>query len=168
MQTNHNSMKRYTIFNFYVRGSNQSPQAAHGLNNLWKKSLTHKDKVAVDLFYEWANNHEIEIMLQGGEDEDLENLYTALSGIEGVLSAKFNEVGLRNACTVVTFVASEAIVAGVNYVRGNRLNPYNVKENLSNSTTGFWENNRDWPLTRPLTESEIEVVSMVAFLPMAP
>lgn len=161
-------MKRYTIFNFYVRGSNQSPQACHGLNNLWKKSLNHNDPEAVALFHDWANNHETEVMLQGRDDKELENLYDSLSNIKGVLSAKFNEAGLRDACTVVTFVASEAIVAGVNYVRGNRLTPYNVKEKFSTPPVEFWENDINWPLKRGLTDSEIDVVAMVAFLPLAP
>lgn len=161
MQTNQNVMKRYTVFNRYIRGSNQSPQACHALNNLWKNASLSEDNVAVDLFYEWANNHEVEIMLQGGDHEDLVGLYNSLSTIEGVLSASFNEEGLRNACTTVTFVANEAIVAGINYCRGNRLTPFNASLKLSNP------NKPDWKFDRDLTLEEIEVIVDVAFLPLA-
>lgn len=115
-------MKRYNIINMYIRGSNVSPQVSHGLNNLWKSkdSMTPKAKAT---FEDWAHNHEVEINLQGGSHADLEALYKSLKAIPDIPSAKFNESedALSGACTIVTFVSNERIVAINNYIRTNRI-----------------------------------------------
>lgn len=154
--------RRYTIFNFYIRGGNQSPQACHALNNLWKARNSMSND-AVALFDKWANDSEIEIMLQGGYHNDLENLYVSLSTISGLPCAKFNESkeALNEACTVVTFVASERIVAANNYIRQNRLTPANAKGKLTVASL------EDLGIEIALTEEEIFVVSKIAFLPLA-
>jgi hypothetical protein len=170
-------MKRYTIFNFYCRAGNQSPQSCHALNNLWKQVDSSKDEVAVASFKDWAYNHETEIMLMGGDHEAMESLYLALSNISGVLSSKFNEPGMRDTCAVVSFVASVRIVAGVNYVRNNRLNPANAQAELVK--TKFVDFNDTIVLSKLndgeevstsfnlLTQNEIFVISQVAFLPLS-
>ena len=154
--------RRYTIFNLYIRGSNQSPQASHALNNLWK-SVSKMTEKARALFNQWAYESEIEIMLQGGYHDELEKLFTSLSQIKDLPCAKFNESkeALNEACTVVTFVASERIVAANNYVRKNRLNPANVVDTLKSASLN------DIGVEYALTEDEIFVVSQVAFLALA-
>lgn len=111
-------MKRYNIINMYIRGSNVSPQVSHGLNNLWK-SRDDMTRDAKALFDNWANHSQTEINLQGGSHADLEALYDALQKIPNIPSAKFNEsqAALCGACTVVTFVNSERIVAINDYIR---------------------------------------------------
>lgn len=154
--------RRYTIFNLYIRGSNQSPQSCHALNNLWKsrEQMTPKAKA---LFDDWAHNSEIEIMLQGGYHNELESIYDSLSKIKEVPSAKFNESveALNGACTVVTFVASDRIVAANTFVRKNRLTPANATEKLKEASP------ESLGIDSPLTDDEILVVSIVAFLPLA-
>lgn len=154
--------RRYTIFNLYIRGSNQSPQSCHALNNLWKarKSMNTKAKA---LFDDWAHNSEIEIMLQGGYQSELLKIYESLSQIKDIPSAKFHESkeALNEACTVVTFVASDRIVAANTYVRKNHLNPANVTEKLKEASP------ESLGIESPLTDDEILVVSIVAFLPLA-
>ena len=154
--------RRYTIFNLYIRGGNQSPQACHALNNLWK-ARNSMSIGAVSLFDNWANNSEIEIMLQGGYHEDLETLYRALSQVKDLPCAKFNESAeaLNEACTVVTFVASERIVAANNYIRKNRLTPANVRGKLGLASL------EDLLIESPLTDEEIFVLSKFAFLPLS-
>lgn len=157
--------RRYTIFNLYIRGSNQSPQATHALNNLYKnrdKGLMSPE--AVDLFNHWANNCEVEIMLQGGYHKDLEKMYEALSRITALPCAKFNESmeALNGACTVVTFVANDRIAAAGHYIRQNRIPPAKVNELLSVSMEDL-----GLEAGSNLTEDEVFVVSQVAFLPLA-
>lgn len=176
-------MKRYTIFNFYIRGGNQLPQGCHVLNNLWKQIDSCPDQVAVANFKDWAFNHETEVVLQGGDDEKLENLYTALSNIKGILSSKFNEPGIRNACAAVSFIATSRIVAGVNFARENRLNPATIKEALEccvfhpsiqdpkkiELIDRHYLPDSDYKQDKysELTSDEILVISNIAFLPLA-
>lgn len=169
--------KRYTIFNLYIRGGNQSPQACHALNNLWKNSHNMSPE-ATELFNKWANESEVEIMLQGGYHADLEDLYGVLSNIKSVPSAKFNESmeALNGACTVVTFVANEHIVAANNFIRQHRLTPANAVEKLRYSgfvvkdnkkILGYQEKDNDHLVIDYLTEEEIFVASKIAFLSLA-
>lgn len=156
--------KRYTIFNLYIRGGNQAPQAAHALNNLWKEMIdVNVNQDAKSLFLDWANNSEVEIMLQGGYHQALEDLYNNLKVVKGLPVAKFNESveALNGACTVVTFVATDRIVEINNYVRNNHLSPANVVEKLNNAAAIDFSFN-----SRPTFE-EIQVVSKIAFLPLA-
>lgn len=157
--------RRYTIFNLYIRGSNQSPQAAHALNNLWK-SVPSMTEGARTIFNDWANNSEIEIMLQGGYHKDLEDLYEQLTNVKDLPCAKFNESmeALNGACTVVTFVATPRIVAANKFIRDNRLTPANAADYLSEMSDA---NIQKAGLDSPLTESEIFVASKVAFLSLA-
>ncbi len=159
--------RRYTIFSLYMRGSNQSPQACHGLNNLWKSHVSGEfSNEASSLFIDWAYNSQVEIMLQGGYHEDLENLYAALREIKDMPSAKFNESIQANngACSLVTFVASDRIVAGNKYVRDNRLTPANASEKLIGVDIPL---NDEANSTIQLTEQEVFVISKVAFLQLA-
>lgn len=122
-------MKRYNILNMYIQGSNVSPQVSHGLNNLWKLR-NFMSPEAKHLFDTWAYDHEVEINLQGGYHTALEELYENLQAIPEIPSAKFNESqeALCGACTVVTFVASERIVAINNYIRANRVSNKRIHE----------------------------------------
>lgn len=47
--------KRYSILNFYIRGSNVTPQVCHGLNRLWanKEDMTPE---ARSLFSNWVSS----------------------------------------------------------------------------------------------------------------
>lgn len=154
--------RRYTIFNLYIRGSNTSPQACHGFMEL-VKAIPNMTPEASELYHQWANNSMIEIMLQGGYHAELEKLAVTLAGMPEIPSAKFNESieALNGACTVVTFVASDRIVSGINYCRNRGGTPYNVNNLLRVALLG------DLGVDSPLTDEEIIVVSSVAFLPMA-
>lgn len=157
--------RRYTIFNLYIRGSNQSPQATHALMELIKKrdndAMTQEAK---DLLNHWANKSMVEIMLQGGYHADLEKMYEALSKIPSLPSAKFNESveALNGACTVVTFVANDRIAAAGHYIRQNRITPARVKDLLYVSMEDL-----GLEAGPNLTEDEVFVVSQVAFLPLS-
>lgn len=157
--------KRYTIMNFYVRGSNQIPQYGHGLNNLWKKAyLNHFSPEAAELFIDWAYNGETEVFLQGGDDDAMEKLFAELEGIKSIPSAKFNEPGMRGTCSVVTFVANERIISGINFARNNRLTPYNVEAELTGKEIDHVNPDESKFV---LTDEEVFVVSKVAFMPLA-
>lgn len=153
--------KRYTIFNLYIRGSNQAPQACHALKNLFCKKDTMTQE-AQTVFNQWLVD-EVEIMLQGGYHKDLESLYVELSKISNVPSAKFNESveALNGTCTVVTFIANENIVAANDFIRSNRLTPANAYDELTKARLVGIES------LLSLTDEEIFVASKVAFLPLA-
>lgn len=155
-------IRRYTIYNFYVRGSNQAPQACHALSNLYK-SYSQMTEVAKNLFDDWSFNHETEIMLQGGDNTYLEELYTKLQNIKDIPSAKFNESekALKGVCTVVTFVANKKIAIANEYVRKNGLIQSQVVEDLKKIDF------KSLGLDESLTEEEIFVVSVIAFLSSA-
>lgn len=154
--------KRYTIFNRYIQGSNQSPQACHCLNNLWKSKSAMTQK-ANALFEDWAFNSQVEIMLQGPEHEDLEKLFDVMQNIKDLPCALFHESvkALNGACTAVTFVASERITTTNDYIRNNRLTYANAREilkQLSPTQLG---------LDEKLTDDEIFLAWSIAFLSLA-
>jgi hypothetical protein len=153
--------KRYSIVNFYIRGSNVTPQVCHGLNRLWENKATMTPE-ANSLFSEWVNDSETEVILQGGRHKDLEELYLALSSITSIPSAKFNEGqdDLCGACTVVTFVASDRIVAGGEYLRSNRILPADAFDVLSSMSITL----NGQPIM--LNSFESFVASKIAFLPL--
>lgn len=157
--------KRYTVLNFYIRGSSQIPQSNHGISNLWKKFFSKElCEQADELFNNWAFKAETEVVLQGGDDEAMEKLFTELDAIKHLPSAKFNEPGLRGACTVVTFVADERIISGINFARNNRFTPYNVVEELTGKEIDHVNPDESKFV---LTDEEVFVVSKVAFMPLA-
>lgn len=159
------SSKRYTVLNFYIRGSSQIPQSNHGASNLWKKFVSKEFcQQANKLFDNWAFKAETEVVLQGGDDEAMEKLFAELDAIKHLPSAKFNEPGLRGTCTVVTFVADERIVSGNNHVRNNRLTPANVVESLKGVLVEHVDAYKE-PFV--LTDDEIAVISKIAFMPLA-
>ena len=146
--------KRYNILNLYIRGGNVSPQTSHALNNLWKS----KDKMsdsAKSLFEEWAYNSEVEIDLQGGYHQDLEDFYELIKLVD-IPCSKFNESmeALNGACTVVSFVASENIVVTNNFIRFNR----DVKETSDIIKRIKAEHQYD------VTEQEVEVARYISRL----
>lgn len=160
-------MKRYNIVNLYIQGSNVSPQVSHGLNNLWKArhsgGMTLK---AQALFDDWAHNSEVEINLQGGYHAHLEELYENLKALDDVPSAKFNESqeALAGACTVVTFVANERIVALNNYIRFQRV-PERKFSELKNLSFSDLRLDSDDPLANAhVTDAEIFVASYISRL----
>lgn len=157
-------LKRYSILNKHIQGSNAIPQTAHGLNNLWVKYSSGKmSDNAAALFKEWSESEhgQVEIVLRGGSHRSLTDLYDALVKVTNVPCSKFNETedDLCGACTVVSFVATDRIVCAGNYVRANRLNPYNVEEWLKNAVINDSEGNEF-----KLTDDEIFIVSNIAFL----
>lgn len=153
--------KRYSIMNFYIRGSNVTPQVCHALNRLWSG----RSKMTVEaqaLFAEWDETSETEVILQGGKHKELEDFYTALSAIKNVPSAKFNEGqdDLCGVCTVVTFIASERVVAAGEYLRANRASPATAADILSTALIVINEE------TFQLTDDEIFLACNTAFLPL--
>lgn len=151
--------KRYSIFNMYVGGSNILPQGFHGLNSLWsnKDSMTPE---AQKLFEHWAKESEVEVVLKGGDDNILEALYLALSKIPEIPSAKFNEPGMRQCCTIVTFVASDKIVAAGLQLRNKRILPHEAESYLSVTEIIMPNGNV------MLTANEIFVAANIAYLPL--
>lgn len=153
--------KRYSIMNFYIRGSNVTPQVCHGLNRLWSS----RSKMSVDaqaLFNEWDETSEIEVILQGGKHKELEDFYMALTAIKSVPSAKFNEGqdDLCGVCTVVTFIASDRVVAAGDYLRANHALPATAADMLSTALIVINEE------TVQLTDDEIFLACNTAFLPL--
>lgn len=160
-----NFSKRYSIINFYVNGSSQIPQYGHGINNLWKGCYSDLfSKEAKELFLEWAFNGETEVVLKGGDHESMEKLFEEVSQIKNLPSSKFNEIGMCGTCSVVTFVADERIISGVNFARNNLFTPYNVVSNLTDKEIDHVDHEKEKII---LTSNEIFVVSKVAFLPLA-
>jgi len=163
-------MKRYNIINMYIQGSNVSPQVSHGLNNLWK-SLDQMSLDAKSLFLHWAHSSEVEINLQGGSHKDLEALYASLKDIQDIPSAKFNESqdALCGACTVVTFVASERIVAINNYIRYNRVKKkdfYKLRS-LTFRELEIPVMDDEMDKSAEISDSEINVATYISRLPTA-
>jgi len=151
--------KRYSIFNMYVGGSNILPQGFHGLNSLWsnKDSMTPK---AQKLFEHWAKESEVEVVLKGGDHDKLEALYRALSKIPEIPSAKFNEPGMNECCTIVTFVASDKIVSAGLELRNKHILPHEAESYLLASAIIMPTGNM------MLTADEIFVASYIAYLPL--
>lgn len=159
--------KRYTIFNFYIRGSNQMPQGLHALNNFWKNIITNTfSKEATELWHEWAFNGETEITLQGGKNKEMEDLFDSLSQISHIPAAKFNESedDAKGLCTVVSFVADERMISAMNHLRVNRISPAAAFSTLMENEIAHIDPEKP---AFTLTEDEALVASKVAFMPLA-
>lgn len=160
-----NLMKRYTVINSYIGGSNILPQTLHGINDLWLNYTTNKfSKEASKNWIDWANHGKTEVVLTGLDHAGLEKMYECFSKFNDIPIVKFNESmeAMNGCCTIVSFVVSENIVSAGFYARNARLNPYNIAQELKNVLIPHC--NTDLP-DFVLTEEEIEVVSQIAFLP---
>ena len=160
-----NQMKRYTVVNSYIGGSNILPQTLHGINDLWLNYSTQMfSKEASENWIDWAKNGKTEVVLTGLDHAGLEKMYESFSKINDIPIVKFNESmeAMNGCCTIVSFVVSENIVSAGFYARNARLNPYNIAQELKNVLIPHC--NTDLP-DFVLTEEEIEVVSQIAFLP---
>lgn len=153
--------KRYTIFNKHVGGRNRMPQGFHALNRLWATKEKMSGLAQMRLT-QWANESEVEVVLEGGTDPELEALFIALSNIKEIPAAKFNEPDMRDSCMVVTFVATDRIVAGGQELRGRRVPPYEAVAYLKANTVGMPDDTRI-----QLTDDEIVVVQNIAYLRLA-
>ena len=159
-----NMSRRYTIFNLYIRGSNQAPQACHALDALIElRDDGEMSQEAKDLYLSWRKESKVEIMLQGGYHQALEDLYSALQGIPSLPSAKFNESmeALNGACTVVTFVASDRIVKAAHFARNNRFTPANIVASLGSADVA------EIGIESKLTDDELFVIQQITFLPLS-
>lgn len=163
--------KRYTIVNKYIQGSNVGPQVSHGLNNLWKQAFK-SSGLAQERFLDWANNSEVEINLKGGGHKDLEDLYDKLSSFEDIPVAKFNESEdeLRESCTIVTFVATDRIVAINDYIRLNRITydkdkAFEQVKHLSNRELNLIVSDEFIDESAEISEDEVYIGSYISRLP---
>lgn len=160
-----NQMKRYTVVNSYIGGSNILPQTLHGINDLWLNYSTQMfSKEASENWIDWAKNGKTEVVLTGLDHAGLEKMYESFSKINDIPIVKFNESmeAMNGCCTIVSFVVSENIVSAGFYARNARLNPYNIAQELKNVLIPHCNTNLP---DFVLTEEEIEVVSQIAFLP---
>lgn len=160
-----NQMKRYTVVNSYIGGSNILPQTLHGINDLWLNYSTQMfSKEASENWIDWAKNGKTEVVLTGLDHAGLEKMYESFSKINDIPIVKFNESmeAMNGCCTIVSFVVSERIVAGGFYARNARLTPYNVVEGLSGASIPHVDQSLP---DFVLSDEEIEVISKIAFLP---
>lgn len=152
--------KRYTLLNTHIRGSNAMPQGFHGLNRLWM-NRPEMSAEANALFDHWLTTSETEVVLHGGGQKALEDLYARLVQIPSVPAGKFNESDddLKGCCTVVTFVGSENVVAGGIVLRGNHIAPFQAVQYLTDNTIDVNG------VSVQLTADEIFLATSVAYLP---
>lgn len=155
-------IKRYTLINKHIGRGSLFSQSNHALNELWLKF--HKKEFSaggIQLMEKWLEEP-IEVVLDGGRHIDLENFFSEVQKIQDIPAAKFNESmeDLMGACTSLTLVASERVVAMNNFARFNSFTYANAFEKLkalSAEELGFTDG-------IPPTESEAFVAWKLAFL----
>lgn len=151
-------LKRYTVYNFYIRGSNQTPQALHALMLLTRAShRTAMTNKAQALLIDWEDNHQTEVVLQGPQNKGMIELHQLLKDAVDIPSSVFyeSEEALNGACTVLTLVASAAIVAAVDSLRFRRIPPSNALVAIMND------------LNIPISEVEAKLAAQLAYMPLA-
>lgn len=153
--------KRYTIFNKHVGGSNRLPQGFHVLNRLWA-TKDNMSKEAQKTLQQWAVESEIEVVLMGGTDSELETLFEAVNSIPEIPSAKFNEPDMRDACMAITFVATDRIVVGSAEVRNRRIPSFETIAYLLDNEVSM----PDGSMVK-LTPAEVTVAASIAYLRLA-
>lgn len=155
-------VKRYTLINKHIGRGSLFSQSNHALNELWKKF--HEKNFTEGgnkLMNKWLEEP-IEVVLDGGRHIDLENFFTEVQKIKDIPAAKFNESmdDLMGACTSLTIVASERVVAMNNFARFNAFTYADAFEKLkalSAEQLGFADG-------VPPSESEAFVAWKLAFL----
>lgn len=155
-------VKRYTLINMHIGRGSMVSQANHALNELWKNFHTQKftDKGNV-LMNDWLEEP-IEVILNGGRHIDLEIFFDEVKKIKDIPCAKFNESmeDLMGACTAVTMIASDRIVAMNNYARFNSFTYANAFEKLKALSAEELKFNDN----TPPSESEAFVAWKLAFM----
>lgn len=102
-------MRLYTFVNFYLSSIQQGIQTAHLVHELftkYKAPITKSSKSK--MLYDWANNHKTIITLNGGANEDIEDVFKRLSipKMHNYPFASFNEDhfslgGVMTCCGIV-------------------------------------------------------------------
>lgn len=154
--------KRYTLINNHIGRGSLLSQSNHALNELWRNFYEKKfTEEGNKLMLNWLENP-IEVVVEGGVHKQLEEFYKELQDFQGLAIGKFNESmdDLQGACTAVTFIATDRIVAMNNYLRFNNI-PHPEKlshlKTLSATDLNFQDN------VAP-TDAEMRIAAYIATL----
>ncbi len=115
------SMRCYSFVNYYLSDIQRGIQSGHANVEL---SLLSKEK-GYDMYVDWAKNHKTVVVLNGGNQASLQNIYTTLEDCAkgGMMMpfAKFHEdeQSLNGALTAVSIVVPEFYYETARKVRSN-------------------------------------------------
>lgn len=87
-------MRLYTFGNFYLSSIQQGIQAAHLVADMFGytyQTVRHTDTKAVEVMYDWAQNHKTMVCLNGGNNADLDALYIRLYELGQALELPFDK-----------------------------------------------------------------------------
>lgn len=122
-------MRYYGFGNFYLSSIQQGVQAFHGLGDMLVHYNRFSDfngsalKEAHDNLIEWAANHKTVILKNGGNSEDLHELFRFLETGPGnypFVTFREDRASLNNALTHVGIVLPEEIYGAADFSRTNR------------------------------------------------
>jgi hypothetical protein len=107
MELKESEWRCYHFGNFYLSSIQQGIQAAHAQMELFNKYCPHKhndqmvdDSPAIDMLFEWSNNHKTMICLNGGMNSDLAETHILLNDVS-------------NPYPTATFRESEEALGGI-------------------------------------------------------
>ncbi len=112
-------MRCYSFTNYYLSDIQKGIQSGHSNVEL---SLLSKEQ-GVDLFFEWAKNHKTVIILNGGNQAQLQTIYSQLIDLSqngmNLPFAKFHEdeQSLNGALTSISIIVPEVIYENAQNIR---------------------------------------------------
>lgn len=114
--------RAYFWGNFYLSSIQQGIQALHCVSEMFVKYEPERDD-REDMLYDWAENHKTVVVLNGGDQAALQEIFANLSVDENDLPyAGWNEDrrALNDCLTCVGIIVDEKIIANVDEVRQAR------------------------------------------------
>jgi hypothetical protein len=105
-------MRAYFLGNYYLSQIQQGIQASHVVGEMHVKYHSGNELVEASAFDEWAIHHKTMILLNGGNQSDLQKFYDFISStpyVKDLVHAKFHESesALNGALTSVGIIVPE-------------------------------------------------------------
>lgn len=101
-------MRLYSICNMYLSSIQNGIQTQHSTVRLFRKYQLQNNVKMLSEIYDWSDNHETTIVLNGGMTEHMDALILLIEA-SGLPWAPFYEPGIGNAMTSISVVIPEKL-----------------------------------------------------------
>lgn len=142
-------MRFYSFVNYYLSQIQHGIQTAHCAVDMRTKYPAHpydisKDvmRSACDMYTDWATNHKTVVLLNGGNQQSLYDLWAMFDHPANPYPISYfqeDEQSLNNALTCVGIILPEKIYEGANLLRDRRSNVRRVSDGVNIIVSGNGE-----------------------------
>ena len=154
-------MRFYSFTNYYLSSIQIGIQTAHALGEMVAKYQILSNG-ASKVCYEWLHNHKTMVLLNGGNSQDLRDLWTLLSDERNTFFpvSKFSEdeQSLDGALTCIAIVLPEELYSAEW-----------IKPGTNGNDVGYWwyETDKEFGYGKQIRRWEAELLTVIKRLPLA-